>query len=111
MRMRRLTTFAMAHRRLVLGGWLLLAMAGGWAASSIGDALSRTLDAPGRPAFEANARIARDFGTGGQISPIVLVVQAPGGDRVTAPAALAALDRAVDRVAAAVGRARAVSYA
>jgi RND superfamily putative drug exporter len=111
MRMRRLTTFAMAHRRLVLGGWLLLAIAGGWAASSIGDALSRTLDAPGRPAFEANARIARDFGTGGQVSPIVLVVRAPEGDRVTAPTALAALDRAVDRVAAAVGRARAVSYA
>jgi putative drug exporter of the RND superfamily len=110
-RTQRLTGFAMAHRRLVLGGWLVLAIAGGWAASSIGDALSRTLDAPGHPAFEANARIARQFGTGGQVSPIVLVVRAPAGTRVTAPAALAALARAVARVSAAVGRARTVSYA
>jgi RND superfamily putative drug exporter len=109
--MERLTNAAMAHRRLVLGGWLVLAIAGGWAASSVSDALTRSLDAPGRPAFAANADIARHFGTGGQVSPIALVVRVPEGARVTAPETVRSLDRAVRRVTGAVGRARSVSYA
>ena len=64
--MDRLTAFTSRRRRLVAFGWLLLAIAGGWAASSIGDALSQSFDAPGRPAFEANRTIAQRFGNGGR---------------------------------------------
>jgi putative drug exporter of the RND superfamily len=109
--MRRLTSLAMGHRRLVLCVWLGLAVAGGWAASSIGDALSRSLDAPGRSAFEANRQIARHYGTGGQVAPIVLVVRLGAGERIRSPAVVAELDEAVRRATAAAGRARAVSYA
>ncbi len=109
--MNRVTAIATAHRRLVALAWLVLAVAGGWAASSIGDALSQSFDAPGRPAFEANRTIAQRFGNGGQIAPIVLVVRAAGDRRITERATRDELGRAVARVSAAVGRARQVSYA
>src|SRR5690349_6926360 len=109
--MNRLTAFAADHRRLVALTWLLLAIAGGWAASSIGDALSQSFDAPGRAAFEANRTIAQRFGNGGQIAPIVLVVRTARDRRITERATREELGRAVARVAAATGRARQLSYA
>jgi putative drug exporter of the RND superfamily len=108
--MRRLTSLATGRRRAVLCVWLGLAVAGGWAASSIGDALSRSLDAPGRPAFAANRQIARHFGTGGQVPPIVLVARLRA-ERITSPQVVAELDEVVRRATAAAGGARAVSYA
>jgi putative drug exporter of the RND superfamily len=109
--MDRLTALTTRRRRLVALAWLVLAIAGGWAASSIGDALSQSFDAPGRPAFEANRTIAERFGNGGQVAPIVLVATTTGGRRVTDPATRAELGRAVARVGAAVGHARVASYA
>src|SRR4051794_5507674 len=109
--MDRLTALATRRRRLVILSWLVLAVAGGWAASSIGDALSRSFDAPGRAAFEANRTIAERFGTGGQIAPVVLVASVEGRRRISDPAIRAELGRAVARVGGAVGGARVVSYA
>jgi RND superfamily putative drug exporter len=109
--MQRLTDLATSRRRLVAISWLILAIAGGWAASGISDALSRAFDAPGREAFEANARIAERFGNGGPIAPIVLVASAPEGREITDAGVREDLGRAVARVTTAVGRARSVSYA
>jgi putative drug exporter of the RND superfamily len=61
------------HRKPIVAVWVVLAIVGAWAASSINDHLSRSFDAPGRPAFEANARIVKTYGNGGLISPFVLV--------------------------------------
>jgi hypothetical protein len=60
----RLSDLVLRRRRLVAGAWLLLAIAGAWAASGLSDALSQTFDAPGRPAFEANKEIVERFGSG-----------------------------------------------
>jgi putative drug exporter of the RND superfamily len=109
--MNRVTAVTTRHRRLVALVWLVLAIAGGWAASSIGDALSQSFDAPGRAAFQANATIAQRFGNGGHIAPIVLVVRTPRDRRITEGATRNELGRAVARVSAAVGHARQVSYA
>ncbi len=109
--MQRLTELAMERRRLVAIVWLVLALAGAWAASGIGDALSQSFDAPGREAFQANRQIAERFGNGGPIAPIVVVAQSGDGARVTDRATRAQLGRAVGRIGAAVGRARTVSYA
>ncbi|WP_445151108.1 MMPL family transporter [Baekduia sp. Peel2402] len=109
--MQRLTDLATSRRRLVAISWLILAIAGGWAASGISDALSQSFDAPGREAFQANREIAQRFGNGGTIAPIVLVATVPEGRKVTDAAVRADLARAVERVTAAVGRARSVSYA
>ena len=86
------------HRRVIVSVWVLLALAGGWAASSINDHLSQSFDAPGRPAFEASKEIVSRFGNGGVIAPFVLVAGAGDGDAVPG----ARFERAVRRVAAAV---------
>jgi RND superfamily putative drug exporter len=92
---RRLTEFVLRRRRLVVGVWLALALAGAWASSGLSDALSRSLGAPDRPAFEANREIAERFGSGGEVAPIVAI--APAGDDA---------ERAFGRVADAVRGAR-----
>jgi RND superfamily putative drug exporter len=67
------------QRRLIVSVWVLLALVGAWAASSINDHLSQTFDAPGRPAFEANKDIVKTYGNGGLISPFVLVAAPKDG--------------------------------
>jgi uncharacterized membrane protein YdfJ with MMPL/SSD domain len=67
---RRLTDLVLRRRRLLALAWLLLAVAGGWAASGLGDALSQSFDAPDRPASEANREIVERFGSGGVVAPI-----------------------------------------
>ncbi|WP_354700834.1 hypothetical protein DSM112329_01126 [Paraconexibacter sp. AEG42_29] len=97
--MRRVTALATQHRRLVVTAWLVLTVAGGWAAGSINDVLSRSFDAPGRPAFQANREIARDFGNGGQVAPVVLVARRAGD------ASSARMQRSLAQVAERVGKA------
>jgi RND superfamily putative drug exporter len=106
-----LTDLAARRPRLIAVCWLVLALAGGWAASGINDALSRSFDAPGREAFQANKDIVAKYGSGGPIAPIVLVAT-PERGRVTDAETKEELGSAVADVAEAVGaNARAVSYA
>ena len=67
------------HRKLIVCVWILLAVVGAWAASSIDDHLSKSFDAPGRPAFEANKEIVETYGNGGLIAPFVLVADPSEG--------------------------------
>ncbi len=67
------TSWVLRHGRLVALGWLLLTLAGGFAASQISGALSQSFDAPGREGFDTNREIVERFGAGGSLSPIVLV--------------------------------------
>ncbi|MBX5442593.1 MAG: MMPL family transporter, partial [Solirubrobacteraceae bacterium] len=78
-----LTRWVLAHRRLVAGAWLLLALAGAASTTRIGDALERRFDAPGREGFEVNREILAATGAGGALTPLVLVA----GDGAGAPAA------------------------
>jgi len=105
----RLTDLVLARRRLVAVLWAILALAGAWAASGIGDALSQSFDAPGKPAFEANREIVSTYGSGGTISPIVLVARTEEGRKVTDPDVRDELREAVAEVARAVPGSRAVS--
>jgi RND superfamily putative drug exporter len=86
------------HRKLIVSVWILLAVVGAWAASSINDHLSQSFDAPGRPAFEANKQIVGQFGNGGVISPFVLFADPHGSTRVAG----SDLERAARQVAASV---------
>src|SRR4051794_9931783 len=71
--MDRLTGWVLGHRRVVLAGWLVLTLAGLWAAATITDSLSQSFEAPGRPAFAANREIVGTFHSGGVVPPLVLV--------------------------------------
>jgi putative drug exporter of the RND superfamily len=77
--MARVARWSVAHRWLVITGWVLLAVAGGLAAARSGSRLSFTFDLPGRPAYETNTAIARTFGSGGNEPPLVAVVRLPRG--------------------------------
>jgi putative drug exporter of the RND superfamily len=89
------------HRKLIVSVWVLLAIVGAWAASSINDHLSQSFDAPGRPAFEANKEIVKTYGNGGLISPFVLVA-APARGTLAERGDGAAFAKAAKEVATAV---------
>jgi RND superfamily putative drug exporter len=97
------------HRKLIVSVWILLAVVGAWAASSINDHLSQSFDAPGRPAFEANREIVKTYGNGGPISPFVLVAAPKEGKVFEGPNA-ASFTEAAKEVAAAVPGSRLAGF-
>ena len=73
-----LARFVIAHRWLVLAGWLVLAAAGVVAAPRATSALSYSFSLPGQAGYQANQQIERQFGSGGQNAPVLLVVTKGG---------------------------------
>ncbi len=71
--MSRFVEFTLARRRAIALTWLVLTLAGAWAAGTLSGHLSQRFDAPSRPAFVANQAILAHTGSGGVIAPIVLV--------------------------------------
>src|SRR6185503_7237900 len=60
-----LARFVIVHRWWVLAAWLLLAVAGGYAAPKAISALTYDFGLPGQAGYEANQQIMRQFGSGG----------------------------------------------
>lgn len=105
----RVAQWAVAHRWFVILGWIVLALLGGVAASQAGPRLSFAFDLPGQPAFETNASIVQDFGSGGINPPLVLVVRLPAGRTVDSPGVRQQLQSTFGRAAAALPGARTAS--
>ncbi|MGH2869026.1 MAG: hypothetical protein ACRDNK_15890 [Solirubrobacteraceae bacterium] len=53
-----LTRWVLAHRRLVVAGWMLPALVGGATASTTTSRLGKTFDLPGRPSSKTGVRLA-----------------------------------------------------
>jgi len=106
-----LTRWVLAHKKLVVGIWIALAIAGFAAMKPAGNALSTTFNIPGSEAFSANSRIAQVYGNGGDVAPIVPVVTLPTGTTVDSPGVAAELGAAMAKVKAALPDARIASYA
>jgi RND superfamily putative drug exporter len=119
--MDKLTSFVLAHRRLVAVFWLLAVVAGGSAAAGLSKHLSQDFAIPGTPSDTAARAIVADYGSGGSEDPLVLVVRLPAGRTIRQPAMTAALRAgfaaaAAGAAAEAAGtagqpRSRVVSYA
>ncbi|GIF76306.1 MMPL family transporter [Asanoa siamensis] len=73
------TEWILRHRRLVMLGWLVLAVLGGALAPRAIDRLSYDFSFPGQPAYEANQQIRETFGGGGDVDPLVVTVTLPQG--------------------------------
>jgi putative drug exporter of the RND superfamily len=101
-----LARFVTAHRWWVLAAWLLLAVAGGYAAPKAISALTYDFGLPGQAGYEANQQIVQQFGTGGDNAPILLVV-GNGRQPVSAASAIPVV-QAADKAAPG---ARVTSYA
>jgi RND superfamily putative drug exporter len=78
--MERFTRFVIAHRRLVISTWIVLAIFGAFASSKVSDRYSQDFSIPGHSAYEANQRAFKRFGTGKQY-PVQLVYTSKGDVR------------------------------
>ena len=76
-----------------------------------GKSLSQQFSVPGREGFEANQQIATIYGSGGDVAPLVPVVQLPKGTTVDSPGVRSELAAALAHVSNALPKARIASYA
>src|SRR5918996_4891606 len=106
-----LTRWVLAHKRLVVAGWILVTIAAFAAIQPASDALSEEFTVPGREGFETNREVASLYGNGGDVAPIVPVVTLPRGTTIDSRGVVADLDRALAKVQAALPGARIASYA
>ena len=73
--------FVVRHRRAVLVFWFLVALAGVALVGNVTSRLSTTGTLPGSPSYAASQQILRIYGTGGDNSPVVMVLHLPWGQR------------------------------
>jgi uncharacterized membrane protein YdfJ with MMPL/SSD domain len=64
-----ITWWSLRHKRVVVGFWVLLTLAGMGFASRAAKALSQQFSIPGRESYQANLAISRSFGNGGSGAP------------------------------------------
>ena len=93
------------------GFWVAVTIAAFAAIGPAGKSLSQQLSVPGREGFQANQRIAAIYGSGGDVAPLVPVVQLTKGTTVDAPGVKSELASALARMKAALPKARIASYA
>jgi RND superfamily putative drug exporter len=103
-----LTRWVLAHRRVVIVGWVLVFLAGGIGASHVSKRLSFDFSLPGQPGYETAKQITRLYGNGGNNPSSVLVVTVPPGQSVHADQT--AINQAFSRARTAVPRARLVDF-
>ena len=90
----RLTHWITRHRWLVIGSWIVLTLFGVYAAGQVSKRWYQSFSIPGKPAYEANQRTLKRFGTGVR-PPNVVVFHSSRVDVTKSPAVRAAVDRVV----------------
>ncbi len=107
-----LTRWVLAHKRIVVLAWLLLAVAGAAAAGPASEALKAEFSVPDKVGWMTNVAISERFGrTGGEAAPLLAVVELPQGSRAGDPAVREELRALDERLAAALPGARLASFA
>src|SRR5215467_14245187 len=101
-----LTRFSLAHKRLVVVFWLLVALVGIASASKATKAFSDQYSVPGREGYETNTAIARTFGDGGDTPPLVAVITLPAGTSVDSSAVRRGLTEVAARIEQAIPHVR-----
>ncbi|MGN6170872.1 MAG: MMPL family transporter, partial [Solirubrobacteraceae bacterium] len=106
-----LTRWVLAHRGLVIIGWILLTIAGVAAAGPASKALKAEFSVPDKESWETNVEIAELYGADRNgTAPLIPVVTLPDGKTVRSPGVSAELSRVDDRLRAALPGARIASY-
>ncbi len=105
----RLARFVLAHRRLVMTGWLIVFVAGAMGASHVSKRLSLDFSLPGQPGYETARQIIHKYGNGGDEPPAIMVVSAPANQTIRGERAQIAT--AFARVRATVRGVRVVDFA
>jgi putative drug exporter of the RND superfamily len=81
--MRRWGEWVLRHRRIVMVGWLLIAVAGIGVTSTVSDRMTVDFSLPGQPGTEATQKIVAAFHNGGDTSPLLATVTMPEGQTIT----------------------------
>jgi putative drug exporter of the RND superfamily len=105
----RMARFVLAHRRMVMVGWLVVFLAGAMSASHVSKRLAIDFSLPGQPGYETAQKITHTYGNGGLVSPSIAVVTVPAGQTVHGEQAQ--LAAAFQRVHASIPVVRVVDYA
>ena len=101
----------LAHRRLVVGLWVVLTIAGIATAGAATSAMKQKFSVPGREGWEANQAIAHHYGgTGGNEAPLVPVVALPPGRSASEPAVTRQLAQVEQRLERALPGSRVAGY-
>jgi putative drug exporter of the RND superfamily len=100
--MTRITRFALGHRALIVLFWLATAVTGAMTAGLTTSRMTNSFSMPGQ-AITTDARIVAEYGSTAQ-APLVTVVTAPPGQRISTPSVTAATASIFDaaRISAAV---------
>ena len=106
-----LTGWILGHKRLVVAAWLVVVIAAFAAVGPAGSALSQQFNVPGREGFETNKELAAIYGSGGDVAPIVPVVQLPPGTTVDSPGVSEQLRAALAKIEVVLPEAMTASYA
>jgi RND superfamily putative drug exporter len=78
----KIADFVLRHRRLVLLSWLVILLAGGFAASRTASRLTFDFSLPGQPGYETAKQILGTYGNGGAMDPDIPVITLPAGQTV-----------------------------
>jgi RND superfamily putative drug exporter len=107
--MQRLTRFVLANKLLVVGAWLLLAVAGAVTAGATTSRLTTSFSMPGS-AFKTDAKIQALYRDNGAQDPIVPTIVLPAGTTVRSPGVAPRLHHAFAAARQVVPNARVVDY-
>jgi putative drug exporter of the RND superfamily len=106
-----LTRWVLAHKRLVVVGWIALTVAGIAAAGPASNALKAEFSVPDKESWKTNVEIADRYGADRNgTAPLVPVVTLPEGKTVRSPEVSAELKRVDERLQAALPGSRVASY-
>src|SRR4051794_35399172 len=109
--MTKLTRWVLAHRKLVVGFWVVVTLVGIGTAGAATDAMKQKFSVPGREGWETNQEIAKNYrGTGGNGAPLVPVVTLPAGKAASDPAVRTQLNALEQRLTKALPGSRVAGY-
>jgi putative drug exporter of the RND superfamily len=107
-----LTSWVLAHKRIVVSFWIVATIAGVMAAGPASEALDQEFSVPEKEGWETNVAIADQYrGTGGDTAPLVPVATLPDGETVDSPGVKADLADVDARLQEALPGSRIASYA
>ena len=106
-----LTRWVLAHKGLVVIGWIVLTIAGIAAAGPASKALKAEFSVPDKESWETNVEIAHVYGSDRNgTAPLIPVVTLPDGKTVRSPGVAADLSTVDEQLRAALPGARIASY-
>jgi RND superfamily putative drug exporter len=106
-----LTRWVLAHKRIVVIGWIALTITGLAAVGPASDALKSEFSVPDKESWQTNVEIANRYSADRNgTMPLIPVVTLPDGVTVRSPGVAADLKRVDERLRAALPGARIASY-